>query len=755
MSLGRQIAVAGILGIIVLTVVLGFSSFTTTKENIKRQTFQRLTVIREAKSQHVEDYFFYIKSLLSSLAGSNLTKQALLAFEDGFYRLYQELNPDMDEVRKALEDEYRSHYLNLVNYSIPGSSRRKPLDYYIPKDPNGKIAQYIFIVRNPNPVGKKNLFVYSEEFDCSYMNAHRQFHRDLNNILGKFGLYDIFLIDGNGTVVYTTFKEKDFATNLLSGPYRNTGLARVFREAISSKGREVFFSDFSPYEPSYNQPAAFIASPIVSGGRNIGVIAFQLPIDKIDSIVNFNYRFSDVGLGKTGEVYLVGEDYMLKNNVRFLKRIEEPTVKSAGTTIGVLKVKNEAVERALRGEKGTVITENFLGKRVLTSYGPISILGKRWAIVAEIDSDEVLSGFFSLKKNKLLLISILFLLLIVAAFLLFVKRNIVSPLSRFTDMTRELAKGEGDLTKRLNIEREDELGKAARYFNAFLEKIRLMVERAKESAGRNMEVAEVLRENAKDGKGRIARENEFVERASFIARSISEPIRGFRELISKSESEVEEAVKRLSVARRSIEQLRETIEETGRENLKSAQELKELDRKAESVGNIIGIIKDIADKTNLLALNAAIEAARAGEAGRGFAVVADEIRKLAEQIQKNTADINSILNDIVQSISTTTDSISRANTKNVKYLEKVSREAIGDMEKVNESMGRTSDVSRTIKRTSEEIVNQIESLIENIKDIDSVSKQNAESIENTLKKIDELYREIDELNRLVSAFKTE
>jgi len=77
------------------------------------------------------------------------------------------------------------------------------------------------------------------------------------------------------------------------------------------------------------------------------------------------------------------------------------------------------------------------------------------------------------------------------------------------------------------------------------------------------------------------------------------------------------------------------------------------------------------------------------------------------------------------------------------------------MEKVNESMGRTSDVSRTIKRTSEEIVNQIESLIENIKDIDSVSKQNAESIENTLKKIDELYREIDELNRLVSAFKTE
>ncbi|MEO2068548.1 MAG: methyl-accepting chemotaxis protein, partial [Desulfurobacteriaceae bacterium] len=682
MSLGKKITLAGLMGIFVLTVILGFSSFKTSKENLIDETFYRLTVVREAKSQHIEDYFSYMESLLSSIANSNLAKESLREFKDAFYRLSQELAVDMDRVKEALKREYQSNYLNMVNYSIPGSKPKRDLEFYLPRNPNGLIAQFIFIVDNPYPVGKKNNLDYNAKYDCSYMRVHKRFHKDFNYLLSKFGLYDIFLVDRNGTVVYTTFKEKDFATNLISGPYSDTGLAKAFRRAMNSSRESVVFSDFQPYEPSYNQPAAFIAAPVYFRGKKIGALIFQLPIDKIDSIVNFNYRFKEAGLGKTGEVYLVGRDYTLKNNIRFLEKIEDPVVRSAGTTIGILKAENLAVKRALNGEKGTVITKNFFGKEVLTSYAPINIFGNKWAIVAEIEKDEILSGIFSFSENKILLFTLGFLFLMVIAFLLFVRRDIVAPLNKLILMAKDLSEGEGDLTRKLNIDRQDEIGIAAKYFNAFIDKVRTLIERAKLSARRNVEIATVLKNNAENVKQRIVEEKESIKRATEIAESITEPIKEFKELISRSEKDVEEASKKLTITKKSIEQLQRTIEKTGKESRISLEELRKLNKETENIRNIIEIIKDVTDKTNLLALNAAIEAARAGEAGRGFAVVADEIRKLAEQIQKNTVNINNILNGIIQSISSTTEKISKSNSENMTFLRKISNEVIGKMEEV-------------------------------------------------------------------------
>ncbi len=130
------------------------------------------------------------------------------------------------------------------------------------------------------------------------------------------------------------------------------------------------------------------------------------------------------------------------------------------------------IERALSGISGIGEIKNFLGKEVLVSYGPVKIFDRNWAIVAEIEKAEVLSGLLSLRENKNLLLTLVFLLIMVGVFIVFVKRSIISPIKLLAERAKDLSEREGDLTKEIEINSNDEVGKAAQYFNAFIRKVR-------------------------------------------------------------------------------------------------------------------------------------------------------------------------------------------------------------------------------------------------------------------------------------------
>lgn len=210
-----------------------------------------------------------------------------------------------------------------------------------------------------------------------YSAVHRELHPLARLFVVERGYYDFFLIDADGNVLYTVEKESDFATNLIDGEWKDTGLARVFRRALEHASRDtVAFSDFSRYPPSGDAPAMFAARAMTTeDGEVLGVFAMQLPTDRIQSIMHFT-----AGMGESGETYLVGTDLLMRSDSRFSKK----------STILQSRVDTETVQIALKGESGARFTRDYRGVRVLSAYTFTDIDRIRWAVMAEIDEDEVL-----------------------------------------------------------------------------------------------------------------------------------------------------------------------------------------------------------------------------------------------------------------------------------------------------------------------------------------------------------------------------
>ena len=229
-----------------------------------------------------------------------------------------------------------------------------------------------YMTDNPYPAGKyKEL---SQADNSVYSEVHAQLHETARRFVTERGYYDFFLIGNDGHIYYSVEKEDDFATSLLDGPWRDTGLGNVYRRALASVGA-VVMSDLENYGPSNGNPAIFMADAILSPeGDTLGVIAFQLPTSRILSIMNYTS-----GMGETGETYLVGEDLMMRSNSRF----------SEDSTVLELRVDTETVGLALAGEEGVQYTADYRGVEVLSAYDSIPVAQSRWAVMAEIDRAEV------------------------------------------------------------------------------------------------------------------------------------------------------------------------------------------------------------------------------------------------------------------------------------------------------------------------------------------------------------------------------
>jgi len=271
---------------------------------------------------------------------------------------------------------------------------------------------------------------------AEYAAANKEYHPYLAKIKETYGLYDLFLLNLQGDIIYTVVHEPDFATNLVDGPYSDQNIALAFQQA--KQGTTIV--DFDHYAPSQGQPASFVASPIRSEGKLQGILITQLPLDKIDAIT-----LERSGLGESGEVYIVGKDFLMRSESRFS---EESTVLS-------LKVETSGTQKALAGEKGTDIIDDYRGIKVLSSFAPLEIGPLRYAFMAEIDEEEILAPVQQLMMIVSLIIGLSAVLIYVIASVF--SRSFTRPIQEMKNVILQMARGA--LPEQMNrLKRKDELG---------------------------------------------------------------------------------------------------------------------------------------------------------------------------------------------------------------------------------------------------------------------------------------------------------
>jgi class 3 adenylate cyclase len=304
-------------------------------------------------------------------------------------------------------------------------------------------------------------------------------------MLNKLNYYDIFLIDHeSGDIVYSVYKEADYATNLDTGPYRYTGLAKAFDAARKNPQLgSVTLIDFSHYEPSYNKPAAFMATPVFEGTELKGIVAAQLNIDDINAFMTSSGNWEQEGMGSSGEVYLVGEDRNLRTSSRFLIEDKEgylqalrdaavpskavQLIENTGIAILNQPVNSVASEKALRGTSGTEIVKDYRNVDVLSAYGPIEIGGLRWAILAEKDVAEAMAPLYDM-RNKLL-ITLGTIAILVTLFSLLAAGIFAKPVAHLEKSVERFKSGDTDF--RLDVSGTDEFASLSRAFNGMIDEI--------------------------------------------------------------------------------------------------------------------------------------------------------------------------------------------------------------------------------------------------------------------------------------------
>ena len=459
---------------------------TLSAETVGAQVRTQLVSLRDTKRQQVRDELNERVTSLQVLAGQRSTIEAYKQFKSSFYNASKELakTVDPEDAKKGLA-EYVGLYFG-TEYTKRNPAAAPPLTAALAAlDANQTVLQSVFVVNNPNPLGLKEQ-MDTPPVDFAYGRAHSVFHPGFERAQKLSGYYDIFMIDSDtDTVIYTVFKELDFASKLAGdGISAKTKLAEAYQKVKTAKPDAVYLSDFATYTASYDDQAAFAAVPIYDAGKQIGVLAIQYPIDKLTETLSANKGWKSIGLGDSGDVFLVGKDNLMRSNARYVledkaalftqlgEKVDAKTkalIDKKNTSVGLIKVDSEATRPALEGKEGVIEFVDYRGQPSIGAYAPVKFQGLDWAIVAKINEAEANQPIEDLNKSSLiraLLIAVGVVLVAALAVSIFLQR-FLSPITKLTDTVKAVSGG--DSAARSQLVEKDEIGDLGRAFDTLLD----------------------------------------------------------------------------------------------------------------------------------------------------------------------------------------------------------------------------------------------------------------------------------------------
>ncbi len=760
LSLKVKLLIAFLIVGIVPFSVMAIVALDKASDALSHQAFAQMDSMRDVKKAEVVRYLQTVKDQAVTFSEDHMIVTAMSHFANAYSAFEAEnlLGPDdIAQYREKLAGYYRNDFS--ATYRQKNQGQNPEVAGVIEKLDDRTVAlQYHYIQANPNPLGSKDKLDRAGD-KSQYSHYHDQYHPIIRNYLNKFGYYDIFLVHPEtGKIVYSVYKELDYATSLVDGPYAGTNFAEAFRRAAAAGSTEtVVFTDFRPYFPSYEAPAGFVASPIFSEDKKIGVLVFQFPIDRLNTIMK-----ERAGMGETGETYLVGADMLMRSDSYLDPK--HHTVEASFRDPEKGKVDTEATRSALKGTSDEKIIIDYNGNPVLSAFAPLQFEGLEWAILAEIDKAEAFAAIDTLQWVALV-VAVVGIAAIVAVALL-ITRVIVKPVQGVVVSLTDLSQGEGDLTTRLPVESNDEIGRLSARFNDFMDKLHTMiqditkgVDTLSSSSTELSAISQQMSAGAEQTSGKSDTVAAASEEMSTNMNSVSAAMEQSTTNTNMVASAAEEMTATINEIAQNAEKARGISEQALDRTRGAGEQMSELGLAAQAIGKVTETITEISEQTNLLALNATIEAARAGEAGKGFAVVANEIKELAKQTAEATLDIKQQIDGIQSSTGTTVETIEQIGEVMDNVNEIVSTIATA----VEEQSVSTQEIADNITQVSSGIAEVNENvahssavageITESITEVNQASSEMANSSSQVRLSAEELSQLAEQLNGMVGRFK--
>lgn len=392
------------LGLITATITAGLS-YKAASKALETETVNKLDGIVDGRTNELQGFLTRIENDLKVQASNPAVKDAVVEFS----RAWQ---------------------------AVPGNQKA--------------VLQNLYINQNPYPTGEKEKLDRASD-RSDYSSVHGKYHPFFRTLLQENEYYDIFLFDTQGNLIYSVFKELDYATNLNSGEYAKSDLGNAFRAALQNQSNGALnFFDFKPYAPSYGAPASFISTALKNqNGEAIGVLAFQMPVGRLNTLMQ-----KSRGLGDTGEAYIVGEDFLMRTDSRF----------SEESTILKTSVDTPFIRSALNGGGNVQTTLDYNNEMVFSGAKTLEFQGTKLLVVVQESFEAVTAPVRALKRNVFFLMAGSLIGLCLLGYL--IARSISKPINDIEGAMVNLAGGDTKSTIP-HAERKDEIGKMAHSLSQF------------------------------------------------------------------------------------------------------------------------------------------------------------------------------------------------------------------------------------------------------------------------------------------------
>ena len=468
-----------------------------------------------------------------------------------------------------------------------------------------------------------------------------------------------------------------------------------------------------------------VMAPIMRNGSMVGVVGIDLPLETLVKAV--------------GDVNFNGGYGMLLDTKKMI--VAHPNKELLGT--------ESTLSKEFKEKKEGFIEYEFQGANKIFAFKVSSETG--WIPGITFDK-ETAYAFLNAQIRNLMLMGLVMLILSIGVMIVLIKA-LLKPLDNLNGVVQELSSSEGDLRQRLSVASNDEFAQVSRNINKFIEKLHEIVKKSKTISNENASISEELSRTASEVVRNVDTESKIVESTKEEGIALVKSIETSVVKAKDSQKALSATQKDISDVKAKVEQLEYTMQATAAKEQNLAERLNTVSHNANEVKDVLNIIRDIADQTNLLALNAAIEAARAGEHGRGFAVVADEVRKLAERTQKSLVEIDATINVVVQSIMDANTDIA-ANAGEVNALASISIELQDGMNSVATIIHKTIDESHHTVNDFIDTASKIKKIVDEIEKINNISKENVGSIDNVSQASEHLHVMTENLNNELGKFKS-